>query len=368
MTTASALHGFWSARGAQFVDSGCGAAISHFDEVHRECRAARDGAGLVDLSHRTKLELTGADRVRFLHNLCTNDIKALAPGQGCEAFLTTSQGKIVGHVYVFATSTALVLDTVAGQSEGILEHLEKYRITDNVDWIDNTDAWVELYASGPRAAAVLEMVANTPVARGASAVLIPEHVLEHGRGVVGGVDGWLRRVDLCGDPGYQVVVAAGVASQAAAALIEAGAVPIGMRAFDVLRLEAGTPLFGRDITQENLPQEVGRDRQAISFTKGCYLGQETVARIDAHGHVNRHLVGLRCDGDEPPPEGSELRCDGTRVGRVTSAARSERLGVIALAYVRRGKESPGTVLQVHGADPDQTARVNTLPFEPKLDV
>jgi folate-binding protein YgfZ len=134
--------------------------------------------------------------------------------------------------------------------------------------------------------------------------------------------------------------------QVAALLRGAGAIECGPAAIDAFRIEAGMPLYGRDITIENLPQEVNRNAQAISFTKGCYLGQETVARIDALGHVNRLLVGVRIAGKQVPSDGAELTIDGKAVGHVTSAAFSPRLGkAVALAYVRTTSAKPGTRLQ-----------------------
>jgi folate-binding protein YgfZ len=151
-----------------------------------------------------------------------------------------------------------------------------------------------------------------------------------------------------------------------AALANAGAVPAAMDAFEIARIEAGIPFYGLDISDKNLPQEVNRDAQAISFTKGCYLGQETVARIDALGHVNRVLVGVRFAGTVPPPTGTEVfPADGqgsegkSTIGAVTSAAYSHRLGApLALAYVRRGHNQTGTQL----GSPIGPAQVISLPL------
>lgn len=357
MTPQSPLHDWWAARGARFAAGDAGEVLVQFRDVQREYGAARESAALFDLSQRTQIELTGADRVRFLHNLCTNDIKALAAGQGREAFLTTAQGKLVGHTYIFATPASLLLDTVPGQAQRLLSHLDKYLITDDVKLIDRADDWAELFVTGPKASDVLAAASATLGDR------LPPRALEHAEAVVAGTACWVRRVDLCGDSGYQVVVPCDRAADAAGALLEAGAVPAGMHAFDILRIESGTALFGRDMTEENLPQEVGRNDPCISFTKGCYLGQETVARIDAHGHVNQHLVGLRLDCESSPEPGTPVLHEGKEVGHITSAAVSPRFGVIALAYVRRGHETPGHQLELHDADPTTIARVAALPFD-----
>jgi folate-binding protein YgfZ len=362
MTHASPLKDLWAARSARFEPADSGEVAAHVAGPDQEYRRARESAGLVDLCHRTKIELTGTDRVRFLNNLCTNDVRALQAGQGCEAFVTSVQGKLVGHVFVFAADTSLVLDSAAGQAQRLCDHFDKYLITEDVHVIDRTAAWAELFLTGPDAQRVLRSAARASTERKEESADLPAAPLQHAPAVLAQQRCWLRRVDLCGDTGYQVVLPAGDARRVAEALLEAGAEPVGSRAFDTLRIEAGTPLYGADMTEENLPQEVGRNAQCISFTKGCYLGQETVARIDSRGHVNRSLVGLRLESDARPEPGTPLLHEGKEVGHVSSAAASPRLGVIALGYVRRGHETPGRQLEFHDADTVTVARVTALPF------
>ena len=290
--------------------------------------------GLVELGKRTQIEIAGPDRASFLHNLCTNEIRKLAVGSGCEAFLTTVQGKTLAHVFVFAGPDALVLETVPGESEKILAHLDHYLVCEQVTLTDRTEVWSELLLAGPESESMLEKVA---------AVRPPQACLAHAPAKLGDAPVWLRRADLTSSVGFLIAVRDGDLSSVTAELRAAGAVACSTDAFQAARIERGFPLFGIDISDKNLPQEVARDSMAISFIKGCYLGQETVARIDALGHVNKTLVGLKFGGSEIPTAGMELSTEGQPAGHVTSAAYSPRLDLpLALGYVRRGANTPGS--------------------------
>jgi folate-binding protein YgfZ len=303
-------------------------------------RALVEAAGVVDLTGRTQLELTGADRAAFLHNFCTNNLRNLTPGSGAEAFVLDAKGHVLGHIFVFVAPHSIVLDTVPGQSETLARHLDRYIIRENVEIHDRTAEWGELLVAGPRSAALLESLALD----------VPQVPLGHSESALAGCAVYLRRTDLIGPDSWLLACARSDVESLRSALANAGAVPADFDAFEMARLEAGTPLYGRDITEKNLPQEVNRDTRAISFTKGCYLGQETVARIDALGHVNRVLVGLRFSGQEIPDAGTELHATdaqegGSAIGSVTSAAWSPRLNnALALGYVRRGHTQAGARL------------------------
>jgi folate-binding protein YgfZ len=294
------------------------------------------GVGLVDLEGRTQIEVAGADRASFLHNLCTNEVRKLAVGAGCEAFLTNVQGKTLAHVFIFATGQSLIIDTVAGQGETILKHLDHYLISERVTLADRSFEWSEQLLAGPGA---------DPLIKRLCAAGFPSTVLSHAAVDVAGQRAWLRRVDVTTSPGCFVSVRREDVQAIRAALVAAGAVECPAAAFEAARIERGFPLFGQDITDKNLPQEVGRDASAISFVKGCYLGQETVARIDALGHVNKLLVGLRFAGEIVPQAGSELRAKDQVIGQVTSASYSPRCASpLALGYVRRGSHTVGSRL------------------------
>lgn len=302
--------------------------------------AALTNAAGVAVPGRTLLAVCGAERTSFLHSFLTNDIKRLAPGSGCEAFVTSPQGKTLGHAYVFCEAQRHVLDTVVGQADALTSHFNRYVISEDVEFHDLSGSLADLLVAGAQAAEVLTRVAGTSP---------PTERLSHAAFTIAGQPAVVRRVDYAGPNSYFVQVERSAADIVQKALIDSGATACGEPALEAARIEAGFPRFGLDITPENLPQEVGRDALAISFTKGCYLGQETVARIDAVGHVNRQLVALRFAGTEMPAAGTTLLHESQPVGAVTSAAWSPRVGApLALGYVRRAQAKPGTVLATAG--------------------
>lgn len=294
-------------------------------------------AALVDLGHRTQIELTDADRASFLHNLCTNDVRGLAPGKGCEAFLTNVQGKTIGHIFAFAGPESIVISTVPDQGEKIMAHLDHYLVSERVSLSDRSDEWIELYLGGPQSSAVVAHAIDAEP---------PRERLAHTAATIDGRDAWIRRVELTSPDGYLIAATREDAEAISAAVQKHGAATASHEAFEAARIEHRFPLFARDITDKNLPQEIGRDSLAISFKKGCYLGQETVARIDALGHVNQSLVAVKFDGASIPTAGTVLSSDGQAIGHVTSATFSPSLGQpLALAYVRRGHNAGGTRLE-----------------------
>ncbi|HEX3724963.1 MAG TPA: glycine cleavage T C-terminal barrel domain-containing protein [Pirellulales bacterium] len=308
-------------------------------------------AGLVDLGARTQIELSGADRSAFLHNLCTGDIRKLPPGAGCEAFLTSLQGKTLAHLFAFVGPSTINLSTVSGQGEVILAHLNHYLVCEQVVLSDCSHQRRELYLGGPDAPRLLAALAGDEP---------PQDRLSHCAVKLAGRDVWIRKADLAGPIGFDISLGTEDVEAVRGALLSAGAVSGPWAAFDAARIEWGFPWFGVDISEKNLPQEVGRDKLAISFAKGCYLGQETVARIDALGHVNKTLVGVRFADREVPLAQQELMAAGEMVGHITSAAYSPRLGAVCgLAYVRRGHNTPGTAVTSSG----HRGEVVALPFD-----
>lgn len=279
-----------------------------------EYNALRKGCGVVPLTGWSSVTLTGADRQKFLHNFCTNDIKRLQPGEHCEAFITNVKGKITGHGLVICRENELVYVTVPGQAVKVIEHLDRYIIREDVQLSDTTAERAYLFISG------------------GDSVSVPAD-LGH----------WIRwrifDVEVCG----LLEVATANTDNAISQLKGSGAILCSTAAFDAVRIESGMPLYDVDFNENNLPQEVGRDEQAISFTKGCYLGQETVARIDALGHVNQQIAGVRFASSNVPAIGSELTLGGNVFGRVTSATHSPQLNApLALALAKRQASALGT--------------------------
>jgi folate-binding protein YgfZ len=311
--------------------------------------ALHSGAALIALGPRTLIQVSGGDRASFLHNMCTADIKKLAPGCGCEAFFTNVQGKILGYGYIFAGVDVHLIETAPGQTEPLTAHLDRYIIREDVELLDQGQTWAETLLAGTDATRLLGEMFNAS---------LPAEQLSHINVSLAGADASVRRVDWAPDDAFLIACRTNEFDALRKAILSAGAIPADAEFFDAVRVEHGIPLYGRDITDANLPQEVGRDAAAISFTKGCYLGQETVARIDALGHVNRLLCGLRF-GEQTPAVGTELSAQDKVVGSVTSAAFSPKLSApLALGYVRRGHTSPGTIVHSSAGE----AEVVALPF------
>ena len=360
MAEKTPLHDAAAQAGAVFADDAGWLVPAHFGDVGAEYDRARSGAVLFDQSHRGKVELTGADAVSFLHNLCTNDVRTLAPGAGCEAFLTNVKAKVVAHALVYRPgdggAAALWLDLAPNMAPKVIRHLDHFLISEHVEFADRTAEFAQVHLAGPQAHAVLETAAGEAVP-----ALEP---LRHMTRTLGVAACQVRRHDPLGVPGYDILCPAGGAEGLWRLLAGAGASPAGLEAYQALRIEAGTPLYGVDIDDDTFAPEVGRTRQAICYTKGCYLGQEPVVMARDRGHVNRTLLAVLLPGGPVPP-GSRLYRDGKEVGRVTSSAASPRLGTaVGLAYVRRGSQEPGTAVEVEVEGQRRPAEVVTLPFGP----
>ena len=284
--------------------------------------------GVVELPDCSVLSIGGDDRVRFLHNFCTADIKRLPMGHRCEAFFLNPKGRTIGHGYVLALDDRLIVWTVAASGASLLEHLDRYLLSEKVVLADDASAFCSLVAVGDRCSEVLLELGCWP----ADEQEFINNDLGH----------WFN-ASIAG-PSIIGIVAAEVAQTVQERLLDAGAVGCTAEALNVVRVQAGTPWFGIDIDDRNLPQEVGRDEQAISFEKGCYLGQETVARLDALGHVNWQLRRLTLSGRPPAEHVGEIQAGGKTVIRLTSIANEPLTDTwSALGYVRSSMKAPTVV-------------------------
>jgi folate-binding protein YgfZ len=350
---ANELEAALRARGA-VMDAfhGVGVAKS-FGDVGREWRAAREGAAVFAAGFRSLIAATGEDRVTFLQGMLSNDVKALAAGQGTYAAMLTQQGKVVADLRVYAQPQRVLLDVVTWRRAALQEALERYLVADDVE-LAQPDEELLLGLEGPLARAVVGEalgVAELPHARYAHV----ETEFEGARVMA------IVASEVDGD-GILLAAAPRAAAALFDACVEAGARPLGMQALDVLRVEAGVPWAGIDIDENTLIMETGREA-AISFSKGCYLGQEVVERIAARGHVNRILAGIVCAGDALPAPGARLLADGQEVGYVTSAVRSEALRHgIGLAMIQRKHSAAGERLTVDTGAAPMAATVAGLPF------
>jgi folate-binding protein YgfZ len=300
-------------------------------ELARHYAALTEYAGVLPCPRRTVLELTGADRKQFLHNLCTNDIVKLSEGSGCEAFVTNVQGKTIGHVFVYCEAERLVVETVTDQADRLLGHLDYYLIREDVQMTDCSASYGHLVLCGLAAPDVLRSLWDRT----------PEALFDHHRHS----ETTIARVPLGYPPCFLLRAPVDDVVPLQSQLVERGAVETASAAFEAVRIETGFPWFGVDVTDANLPQETGRVALAVSFTKGCYLGQETVARIDALGHVNRQMACVRFQDGSMPPRKMPLFHADKVVGHITSAALLPLLdATIALAILRREVCSAGTQL------------------------
>jgi len=297
----------------------------------------RTRALLFDLTGRAEIAIAGKDRAAFLHGLVTNDVKKLGPGEGCHAAFLTPKGKMLADLVVLATGDEILLDAEAPLAATLDGLLRKYHFFHEVTLEDRTAARAVLHVEGPSTAALLASLGlSLPAAPHASA-----------RAAIAGIDVLLVAESRAGSPGVDVRLPIAAREAVATALETAGAVAAPGEVLEAGRIEAGLPRWGRELDETVLPDEAGLQRTAISYSKGCYIGQETVARIKTYGHVNRQLVGLLADGSPELPLGSPVRAGETTVGALTSVGRrADGTGTIALGFVKRDHAAPGTALTV----------------------
>jgi tRNA-modifying protein YgfZ len=319
------------------------------DAVQDEQEALLRACALLDRSERGKLALTGPDAVEFLNGQVTNELSTLAPGHGCYAAFLTHKGKMLGDLRILAVThdsgeLELLLDTERSALQNLFDMIRRFKVGYRVELDKRTLQSGLLSLIGP-------LAAKTAGARAGGA----EHDNEPIE--IDGIEALAIRTDV----GLDLLCAAERTEALAGALAARGAVAVSERAVESLRIESGRPRYGIDLDETTIPQEAGLNERAVSFTKGCYVGQETVARLFYKGKPNRHLRGLLLSG--PATAGEALLLGDRVVGHLGSCADSPRLGSIALALVRREAE-PGSELNV-GASGEVTARVVELPFAPQ---
>src|SRR5579871_5727566 len=315
------LHEFHDGLNATFGESSEMEVVLHYGDTLAEHTALGKAAGVLDLSFRSRICLTGADRVRFLHGQVTNDIKRSRVGEGCFAALVTAKGKMESDLNIYNLQDELLLDFEPGLTERVSERLEKFIVADDVQVVDVAPHYGLLSVQGPKAEAVvraLEIFSEIP-AKAFQSVKISDAML----GEIYLVN--QQRVALAGFDLFVPLNSLGaVADKMIAAAKSIGGRAVGWDALEIARIEAGIPRFGLDMDETNIPLESGIEARAVSYTKGCYIGQEVINRIHSIGHVNKELRGLRIDGDlkGAPVKGDKLFHEGREVGYVTSAVKS----------------------------------------------
>lgn len=319
-----------------------------------EVSAVRRGVGLADLSDRRKVAVTGEDRGTFLDGLVTADVKTLDPGSSSYALVLTDKSRVVGDLWIHAFPDRLVLDLEASQAEAVLGYVRKFLVSDDVSF-ELLPAAMHLEVIGREAPAVVARALRWDVQGRPSGSFLTFPVDRK-------ASAYALRTTRFGEPAVVLWSPGGDLGPAWSALDRAGVRAVGREALEVLRIESGLPRVGVDMGESTLALEVAPDG-AISFTKGCYVGQEVVARGTYRGHVRRRLMGLRIDGDAPPAHADPVNREEAEVGRVTSATWSPTTGwVVALALLRVDDVPAGASLFVDRGGWDLRARLHPLPF------
>lgn len=360
----SPLHEPQKALGASFAEVSGWEAAAAFDSLDRECEAARSRVALLDRSSLGRLLARGTDVLDLLDRLSTNRVVDLPAGRGASTVLATAKGRIVDWLTVLRPDDALLIVTSPERRTAVAQWIDLYTFDEDATLEDVTSETAMLGVVGPHAATVVERVLGVAVAD-----LPPLGCLA---ATLGAHDVTVARTDPGGQAGYDLVVSAAVATILWDALLEAGAphgiAPIGEDAFEALRVAAGTPRWGRELSEERNPLEAGLEG-AISWDKGCYTGQEVVARLHTYHKVQRYLVGLALEGDGSAVPGTPLVADGKSVGVVSSVARGlETGGPVALGYLRTPFVEVGRSVEVGSVGADggvaTVVRIPELPTGP----
>ena len=353
------LHDYLSQQGAQFGDVAGEQVAQNYGDMNAEHQALTESVALVDLSFRGCLAVLGDDRVKFINGQVTNEVVGLKPGQGCYAALINAKAKMQADLHVYRLDDELILDFEPGLIDVVTQRLESHIIADQAELIDASPHFGLLSLQGPKTADTLEVLGlslpREPFAHVKSPLddLGEVYVMNNGRYGTAGCDLYIPAESL-----------AKAAARLAKGVEGQGGRLAGWQAAEIARVEAGIPRFGIDMGNNTLPPEAGLDTRAISYTKGCYIGQEIIARIRTYGRVNRTLVGYRPDANlaKTATTGTKLTDDsGKTLGTLTSIVNSPKFGPIALGMAKRGSEIPGRQLTALEPATGQ-ATVTKLPF------
>lgn len=356
----SSLHEQHARLGASFEEITGWTIPAHYGDPVAEHRAVRQAVGIADLSHRGKLRVTGDDRVKWLQSVISNDILPLQPGQGRYSSFLTHKGKMLTYFRVYMQTDAVMIEDAGEIGDSTYQALRKFLLYGTKAKMENcAESWGLLLVSGPKAALVVKAAFGTDVED-----LKPVNFVH---AAIGGRTAMVIRTEETGEQDIEVLIPADGLVPAWERLMEAGTAhgikPFGSQAREALRIEAGIPKAGPDLNEEIVPPEANLEDKAFSLSKGCYPGQEVVARMDTYGNVRRKLVGLVLKDSTLPPHGAKLFSGDREVGWISSAVRSPQLGqVIALGFPLRDFSKPDTKLTVEVDDSRHDATVRTLPF------
>jgi len=332
----------------------------HYGDMLAEYRAVREAVGIADLSHRGKLRVTGDDRVKWLQSVISNDLLSLQPGQGRYSSFLTHKGKMLSYFRCYLQPDAVMLEDVGEIGDHTYTALRKFLLYGTKAKMENCrESWGLLLVSGPKAGAVMKAAFGTDVGELKPVNFIPA--------AIGGHTALVIHTEETGERDYEILIPSDGLVPAWERLLEAGAphriTPVGSQACEALRMEAGITKAGPDLNEEIVPPEANLQEKAFSLSKGCYPGQEVVARMDTYGSVRRHLVGLVVKGSVVPPKGSKLFAGTREVGWVSSATLSPALKApIAFGFPLRDFSTAGTSLTIEADGVHYEATVQPLPF------
>jgi folate-binding protein YgfZ len=332
------------------------------ERLEADYRALKAGAGVRLGAERIVIRMSGDDRASFLHGMCSNDIKGLKPSGLVAALFLTERAHLIAEANVWATDDALLLEMERALWPAVRAHLERFLVADDVELEESGDSVrhdAVIQIDGPHAAAAVAAVFGTP----ASLPGAWRFGQTEGGALVAQVTRW-------GAPAFTILAGSASAPEIVARMVAAGSEhneirgevrEISIEAAEILRVESGTARVSVDSNEKTIALEA-RMEPAISFNKGCYIGQETVERATAHGALKRRLMGLRIDRTRVPSADARVTLAGKEIGHLTSPLRSPRLGVLALAILHHSAWTPGTAVRVHDADGELAAAVSELPF------
>ena len=356
----SRLHEHHATLGATFEEVAGWDMPAHYGQWGTEYQAVRQAVGLSDLSHRGKIRVTGDDRVKWLQGLISNDILPLQPGEGRYSSFLTHKGKMLGYFRVYVLSESLWVEDVGEVGDATFQALRKFLLYGIKAKMENcAESWGLLLVSGPKACATVSSAFGVEMSD-----LKPVNAIA---AKIGGHTAYVLCTEETGEIDLEVLLPTDTLHTAWERLMEAGSTygikAVGGHAREALRIEAGLPKAGPDLNEEIVPPEANLEGKAFSLNKGCYPGQEVVARMDTYGNVRRHLVGLVMNGSIVPPRGAKLFIGDREIGWVSSATHSPQLKTpIALAFPLRDFSAPGTNLTVEVDGARHDATIHALPF------
>lgn len=358
------LHQFHQSLNAQFEQINDVEVVQSYGDPLRELTALNETAGVLDLSFRGRICLTGNDRVRFLNGQVTNNVKTLQPNRGCYAALSNAKGRMESDLNIHCLKDELVLDFEPGLQTPLIARLEKFIVADDVEVMDLKPLYGLLSIQGPNAAEVMQKLELFPTLPEGQYTSITAEDSTLGELVA-------LNLSRFGSGGFDLLVPnealGAVLDRLIAAAKAIGGNACGWTAMELARIEAGIPRYGMDMDETTIPLEAGIEERAVSYSKGCYIGQEVINRIHSIGEVAKSLQGLLLENEltELPRHGDRLFDDGKDVGYVTSVLKSPSFKRhIALAYVRKGSNQIGNQLTLKTSQGESSVKVTTLPFDP----